>query len=330
MQHACNLTERDNDVEHGVFVFIVGSPRSGTTVLGDILDRHERISQWYEPYFVWDHHFRDADHDQRTEQDATPPVIRQISRDFHRYRKYMGSRIIVDKSPRNSLKIPFVRKIFPEARFIHIVRDGRDATLSIHKEWRRRRDIVGDRAAAGGFDYKKAIAVVGKWLQRQPRPGDRLRALWFETHGHLFNKARHLNRSRWKGRIGWGPRFPDWESIFTSHSLLQFNAHQWLRCTESVYEDWPTIPRKRKLTLRYEDLIADGPAVIGRILSFLGLSADGRFYEIIPKLNSRNSGKWQNGFSRNQGAEIAPIITPMLQWTGYESDPEWVQKLKGI
>ena len=54
------------------FVFIVGSPRSGTTILGELLDRHQHISQWYEPYFVWDHFFRTAPDDERTEAEATP------------------------------------------------------------------------------------------------------------------------------------------------------------------------------------------------------------------------------------------------------------------
>jgi hypothetical protein len=309
------------------FVFIVGSPRSGTTVLGEILDRHERICQWYEPYFVWDKKFRYASHDQRSEKDATPDVKKQIFADFSRYRKDSENRIIVDKSPRNSLKIPFVRAIFPSARFIHILRDGRDATLSIHKEWQRRINIVSDRSRAGAFNYGNALKVIGQWLKRQPFLRDRMRALWFETHGHLIDRSRHLNRRRWNGRVGWGPRFPDWESTLESHTLLQFNAFQWLSCTESILREWPSIPGDRKLELRYEQMITDGPEAIDRVLDFLGLQADRNFYERIPKLNSGNSGKWREGFTLEQAAQIAPIITSRLCSAGYESDPEWYSQL---
>ena len=59
----------------------------------------------------------------------------------------------MDKSPRNSLKIPFVRKIFPEAKFIHIVRDGRDTSLSINKEWVNLTQIFEGTNEEPGFDY---------------------------------------------------------------------------------------------------------------------------------------------------------------------------------
>ena len=74
-------------VKKGSFVFIVGSPRSGTTIFDELLDKHPQLSQWYEPYFVWDRHFRRAPHDERTAEDAPARVKKQISRDFNRYRK---------------------------------------------------------------------------------------------------------------------------------------------------------------------------------------------------------------------------------------------------
>ena len=90
------------------FVFIIGSPRSGTTILGEILDGHPEISQWYEPYFIWDKHFRTAKDDVRGTRDAVPAVRHQILASFRKYQRKTGSNIIVDKSPRNSLKIPFI------------------------------------------------------------------------------------------------------------------------------------------------------------------------------------------------------------------------------
>ena len=85
------------------FVFIVGSPRSGTTIFGELLDKHPLISQWYEPYFVWDRFFRMAPHDERTAEDANDRVKAQIYRDFNRYRKHKRCLVLIDKSPRNSL-----------------------------------------------------------------------------------------------------------------------------------------------------------------------------------------------------------------------------------
>jgi hypothetical protein len=49
--------------------------------------------------------------------------------------------MVVEKSPRNALRIPFLRAVFPEARFVVIVRDGRDVACSLMPgiggtEWR--------------------------------------------------------------------------------------------------------------------------------------------------------------------------------------------------
>jgi hypothetical protein len=38
---------------------------------------------------------------------------------------------VVEKCPRNALRIPFLRAVFPQARLIHIIRDGRDAACSL-------------------------------------------------------------------------------------------------------------------------------------------------------------------------------------------------------
>ena len=104
--------------------------------MGEILDKHGQVSQWYEPYFVWDHYFRTVSHDERTAEDAVVKVNYQIYTDFCNYKRKKECLVLIDKSPRNSLKIPFILKIFPEARFIHLLRDGRDVTLSIRKEWK--------------------------------------------------------------------------------------------------------------------------------------------------------------------------------------------------
>lgn len=40
-------------------------------------------------------------------------------------------RVLVEKNPRHTLRIPFLKAIFPDAKIIHIVRDGRDVTCSL-------------------------------------------------------------------------------------------------------------------------------------------------------------------------------------------------------
>ena len=316
----------DKPAKNDIFAFIVGSPRSGTTILGELLDRHPQVSQWYEPYFVWDRVFRLAPHDERTAGDATPKVHKRILKDFSAYKKRKKCSVLIDKSPRNSLKIPFILKIFPRARFVHLLRDGRDVTLSIHKEWQRRRKIVHNPNNRGQVDYLRACAVLKNFIARQTYARDKLKAFWFETHGHLFNNTKQLNRLRWNGEIGWGPRFKDWETTYSQTSLLQFNAHQWRACAECIKRDWALIPQPNRLTIRYEDLITDPDLKIGEILSFLGVQNNREYKSTLPKLKADNYNKWKREFTPKQLEEIHPILSPALVEFGYAESEEWIIK----
>ena len=304
------------------FVFIVGSPRSGTTILGELLDKHAQISQWYEPYFIWDRFFRTAPDDERTEADASPKVRKWIYRNFARYKTKKNCLVLIDKSPRNSLKIPFILKIFSQAKFIHLLRDGRDVTLSINKEWLRRQNIIENPQSKGRFNYGEAYRVIRKFLSRQQFFKDKIRALWFETHGHFINKKKHLNRLRWKGEIGWGPRFRQWERIYEQSSLLQFNAYQWLNCVQRIETDWKFIQKNNRFIVRYEELIQTPRQKITEILEFLGLDATETFFESLPALKANNYNKWKTEFSNEELREISPILTLQLKMFGYAETAE--------
>ena len=62
-------------------------------------------------------------------RDATP-AIREGIREWAT-NEARGASMFVEKSPRNILRVPYVRAIFPEARIVHIVRDGRDVACSM-------------------------------------------------------------------------------------------------------------------------------------------------------------------------------------------------------
>jgi hypothetical protein len=304
-------------------VFIVGSPRSGTTILGEILDNHPDISQWYEPYFIWDKYFRSAVNDERNEEDAIPKVCRQIHGDFLNFRRKKKSPVIVDKSPRNSLKIPFIKKIFPDAYFAHILRDGRDVTLSIHKEWIRRAKIVEGASSDGKFDYKNAFEVMLEWLNRQPFMFDKLRALWFETHMHMFDKTKHLNRFRWDGRLGWGPRFKGWREYLEAHSIIEFNAMQWVTCVEAIRRDWSLIPEDNKIEIRYEDLLRDTVGTLSSVLKKFELEPSQIFFENLPEIKKHNFNKWQKEFSAKEIQVTKPILSYLVSELGYAKSNDW-------
>ena len=137
-------------------VFIVGSPRSGTTLLGNILNEHPGIAEWYEPYYLWEQFFPAEKSEIWDVNLLNAKTRKKIQKAFQVYSNKSGKPMVLDKSPYHSFNIDIIHNIFPRARWIHIVRDGRDVTLSIKKEWKKRSDVV----------QKKNYSGFLKWLHQ--------------------------------------------------------------------------------------------------------------------------------------------------------------------
>ena len=205
--------------------FIVGSPRSGTTLMGCILDEHPEIAHWYEPVFVIDKFFKNALDDIRLMEDATPKVKNYIRQEFAYFQRHTHKLLVVDKNPLNSFKTEFLHEIFPEAKFIHMLRDGRDSTHSIHVEWTRRLELLTDNTK-----FRDALQIFWDAVGQQPLLKHKLQFVMFEIGypSNLFRgrlQATHRGR-RWHNRLCYGPRFASWEDVVGTVPDLAFNAMQ--------------------------------------------------------------------------------------------------------
>ncbi len=132
-------------------VFLVGAPRSGTTFLGSCLAALPEISYHFEPVatkaaarYVFEERW-----------DAT-----RAERFYRRVFGWLmrahldGDLIFAEKTPRNTFLIPFLYRCFPDARFIHIIRDGRDAALSLAKRpWLQADRRDSPRREPGGYPH---------------------------------------------------------------------------------------------------------------------------------------------------------------------------------
>lgn len=66
--------------------------------------------------------------------DGQEPLSSKFTREIHRKREAESAAVWGDRTPRGMLNIPELNEIFPDARFIHIVRDGRSNALSLHQK----------------------------------------------------------------------------------------------------------------------------------------------------------------------------------------------------
>src|SRR5437899_898479 len=99
---------------------IIGCARSGTSILGELISSHPDVKYIFEPHDIWEFAGCGLDGCHRlTAEHATPEVIDRI-RDWFRQQQ-ADAPLIVDKTPRNTLRVPFVRAVFPEAKIIHII-----------------------------------------------------------------------------------------------------------------------------------------------------------------------------------------------------------------
>lgn len=120
-------------------VFIIGAPRSGTSLLYAILRRSNALKHWPgESHEIWeaDYHpsLRGWESNVLAASDIEPDAAARIRRSFFLVtgRKHH----LLDKTPRNALRVDFVAGLFPDARFIYLKRDGRENTNSLINAWR--------------------------------------------------------------------------------------------------------------------------------------------------------------------------------------------------
>ena len=168
------------------FVFIVGSPRSGTTITAETLSRHPDIVYFYEPYYLWKHGSGNGLDDELSPSDVDDATLSFIRRHCHHFWKRSGARFVIEQSPEESLMLPLLQCALPRARFIHMIRDGYDCIRSITVEWQKRAELVQSR---------NPVAIANKViasLARQPFWRFRLLQLGFELCDPFLLGAREL------------------------------------------------------------------------------------------------------------------------------------------
>ena len=297
------------------YVFVVGSPRSGTTILSEVLGRHPDVADFYEPYYVWDRRIGSREDDVRTASMADPETRRFVRREFDLFARKSHKQVVVEKSPENCFRVPYVRAVFPEAKWIHIIRDGRDCVESIYRETLKRQRMVQQR------DLKEFVATIKETMRLTPFWRNRLQTIWFELRETAsLDPRRYFNKAKWEGSGGWGPRFPGWREAQRQLSPIGFAAMQWRASIESLMRGLEDVHADQRIECRYEDFVARPEAELRRLCTFIGIPPGaGLARDITPQ----SVGRWRQSFTPCQIADVGSVIGDLMLQLRQTADPSW-------
>jgi hypothetical protein len=256
-------------------VFIIGAPRSGTTFLGNCLGRVPEISYHREPYLT----------------KAAAQYVYDGSWSARRgaafFRLTYGSLLLVnldggyrfaEKDPENSFLVPFLAAEFPDAQFVHIMRDGRDATVShAEKPWLAAASATSGRSSPGEKLHGPYGPHARWWVEPERR--------------EEFPLVPDIVRSAWCWRR------------HTEAALDGMGGLAAGRAAEVRYEAIVSNPPA------VADMLADflelSPASRSELRASLG------------RVSPESVGRWRNDLTERELADVLAEIGPLLARLGY-------------
>jgi hypothetical protein len=255
-------------------VFLVSSPRSGSTLLFETLaqapglhspggESHlliENIDMLSVPAHGWTSNRLTAD-------DAEPGSVNELAEAFYRSlrdrdgRAAVGTVRMLEKTPKNALRVPFFNEVWPDSLYVFLYRDPRQTISSMIEAW-----------MSGGF---RTYPTLPGWS------------------GHPWSLL----------------LVPGWREL-KGLPLPEIAARQWKITMETLLDDLSRIPTDRVRSIDYDDFVAAPEAVIKDLASSLGLEWDRPLGASLPLSKTTVSrpgrAKWRRIESLIQ--EIWPIV----------------------
>ena len=135
-------------------IFIIGCPRSGTTLMRVILDSHPNICCGPETHLIKNmKNFREKIDEKwemlkpyGIEEQVLDQKIREILTLFtNNYIIVKNKKRWAEKTPDNIFYAVYIDKFFPDCQFINVIRDGRDVISSFKQRWGSKTVLSGIR-----------------------------------------------------------------------------------------------------------------------------------------------------------------------------------------
>lgn len=234
-------------------IFILGTGRSGTTILGIVLSMHTEVGYLNEPKAIWHlihphediiGNYSQTDAKYRlTAEDVTDEMHQRAAQMFGAYLTATCSKRLVDKYPELIFRVDFVRELFPDARFIFLVRNGWDTCHSI-ATWSKRLGVQvnGKRHDWWGIDDRKWQLLVEQLVKTD---------LMFSG---IANEVKQFERHLDRAAVEW---------MLT----MQEGLHLMQASSDYIH------------LIRFEDLTSEPDTVLAALCNFCELPTDNTFQE---------------------------------------------------
>ena len=274
-------------------IVIIGAPRSGTNMLRDVLTTLPNFGTWPcdEINYIWRHGNRNSPTDEFSPDMANLTVKKYIRNAFERIRISQNINYVVEKTCANSLRVDFVDSIFPDAKYIFLIRDGRDVVSSAIKRWTAPLDIP--------YLLRKARYVPVSDLP-------------YYVVKYFYIRLQRLH-SKEKRLSSWGPKYTGMTEIVKNKSLPEVCAAQWTQCVKRAENSFLTIEPERVFRLRYEDFVSDPLQQLINITDFLNIKfEDSIMQNAVSLVSMKNVGKWKTDLDKTTLDSISSYLNPIL------------------
>lgn len=279
-------------------VIIIGAPRSGTNMLRDVLTSLDGIETWPcdEINYIWRHGNIGHSSDEIPAEMAVPKVQKYIRSRFDAIAKKTNAEIVVEKTCANSLRVPFVDRVLPDAKYIFIYRDGVDATGSAKLRWTAKFDLP--------YVLEK-VRFVPKW----DLPYYAIRYFWARAY-RLFSKEKRL--------AFWGPALEGMGDILKKHTLEEVCAIQWQRCVELSEQAFANMPEDKVIRVRYESFVKAPKDELKRILKFLDKDVvDEKLERAVEAVSAKSLGKGRKLLGTEKVQQLEELVGDTLRRLDY-------------
>lgn len=262
-------------------IFIVGSGRSGTRTMFRMLAGAEGLEI---------HHEYLAHHVQRLAASyymglVTPAETREQLRNWHGSAVHHSTEPVwADSSHKLTWMIEPLSELFPKARFLAIVRDGRKVVSSFY--YKLREEIYHD----------ESIEVLKLWLgdpSKHPEPPPEKRYWW-----NIPGTGQYLGEE------------------FAGFDRTQRIAWHWAASNREILERFAGLPEERTRVVRLEDLVED-EELLRRTIDFMGLGYDEAYFEYL-QTPRHVLIPLDFQLTRSQRDAFDAIATPMMAKFGYD------------